>query len=282
MEFLKSKKILVALILAILVIGSFAYLQLRESRDSGDIQDSGYTNVSSFEANEMINSDNIAILDVRSQSEYEKAHIPNAIVFPLQKLDDNSPNLSKRQKILVYGDGQESSTACEELVKKGYENVHNLEGGISAWIENDYEIIKPSVKETVKIEEGDIAPNFKLKVDGDVFSLIDHQEDIILLDFLSAHCGACKTEVDELKKISNDYPKLTILSIGKDNVALQQLKDEKNAGWSFVANQALFEDYGVETYPTIFIIGEGNVVKFKHPGVASYGEISNELEDLGL
>ncbi len=270
-------KKLIPIILAILVIGSVAYLQIRNT------QNLEYTNISPEEAKEMINSDNIVILDVRTKSEYDKSHLPNTTLYPLQKLENNTLNLSKKQKIIVVCKiGYRSSKASKELVERGYQNVYNLEGGITAWIENGYKVIKTSEEEKSEIKVGNIAPNFKLEMGENTFSLNDHQENIILLDFLSAQCHPCRMEVEELKKISENYPKLIILSIGTDNYELKQLKNEKNADWPFVANRDLLENYGVESYPTIFIIGRNGFVKFRHVGHISYGGLSNELENLGL
>lgn len=270
-------KKLIPIILGVLVIGSVAYLQVR------DTQNLEYTNISPEEAKEMIDSDNIVILDVRTKSEYDKSHLPNTTLYPLQKLENNTLNLSKKQKIIVVCKiGYRSSKASKELVKRGYKNVYNLEGGLTAWVENGYKVIKPSEEEKSEIKVGNIAPNFKLEMGENTFSLNDHQENIILLDFLSAQCEACRREVEELKKISENYPKLIILSIGIDDYALKQLKNEKNADWPFVENRDVLENYGVEVFPTIFIIGRSGVVRFKHRGFLSYGEISNELENLEL
>ena len=75
------------------------------------------------------------ILDVRTQEEYDKQHIPNAILLPIDEI--RKGNLSvlpdKKQKILVYClTGRRAEDASDMLAKLGYINVINF-GGIVDW-----------------------------------------------------------------------------------------------------------------------------------------------------
>ena len=75
------------------------------------------------------------ILDVRTQEEYDKQHIPNAILLPIDEI--RKGNLSvlpdKKQKILVYcWTGRRAEDASDMLTKLGYINVINF-GGIVDW-----------------------------------------------------------------------------------------------------------------------------------------------------
>ncbi len=275
MKFSKRTLILILAILGLVATGSVIYLQTTESKSLE------YSNVTPQKAKEMINTDNIVILDVRTRSEFENSHIPDAILFPLKKIENSSLGFSKNQKILVVcKTGYRSSIFAEKLVKRGYENVYNLQGGITGWVEDGFEVISTPEDKEKKIAPGSVAPDFDLNINGNIFSLNNHREDILLLDFLFAQCQPCIQEVEELKKIRENYPNLIILSIGTDNYELEQLKDEENANWPFIASPDVQLDYGVETYPTIFIIGDNNVVRYKHEGLIFYSEISNELENL--
>ena len=76
------------------------------------------------------------ILDVRRQDEFDSGHIPGAICYPNESIDEKiSETLKdKKQKILVYcRSGRRSTEAAEKLVKMGYENVYDF-GGIIDWI----------------------------------------------------------------------------------------------------------------------------------------------------
>ena len=75
------------------------------------------------------------ILDVRTQEEYETAHIPGAICIPNETIGTGDiPQLpDKDQLILVYcRSGNRSKQASEKLAKQGYANIVEF-GGINSW-----------------------------------------------------------------------------------------------------------------------------------------------------
>ena len=75
------------------------------------------------------------ILDVRTQEEYETAHIPGAICIPNEIIGtEDIPELpDKEQLILVYcRSGNRSKQASEKLAKQGYTNIIEF-GGINSW-----------------------------------------------------------------------------------------------------------------------------------------------------
>jgi rhodanese-related sulfurtransferase len=74
------------------------------------------------------------ILDVRTQKEYVKGHIPGAIHVPLADIGDKIKKLKKDKELLVYCDnGNRSIWAIKRLMGKGYKNLCNLKGGYRAW-----------------------------------------------------------------------------------------------------------------------------------------------------
>ncbi len=75
------------------------------------------------------------ILDVRTQEEYDDAHIDGAILIPDYEIADKAESVlkDKDQLILVYcRSGRRSKNAAEALVKLGYTNVKEF-GGIIDW-----------------------------------------------------------------------------------------------------------------------------------------------------
>jgi rhodanese-related sulfurtransferase len=89
------------------------------------------------EAEEIINSQNVVVLDVRSRAEYEPGHIAGAKLMPVSEfLEDRIDGLDKDKTIIVYcGSGGRSEKACEILVQHGFKNVYNMLGGITTWID---------------------------------------------------------------------------------------------------------------------------------------------------
>ena len=95
-----------------------------------------YRQVSPEEAAAMMEEEtDYIILDVRTQEEYETAHIPGAICIPNETIGTGDiPELpDKDQLILVYcRSGNRSKQASEKLAKQGYTNIVEF-GGINSW-----------------------------------------------------------------------------------------------------------------------------------------------------
>ena len=82
----------------------------------------------------------IVILDVRTQEEFDLGHIKNAILIPDFEIEDTAEDilLDKNQLILVYcRSGRRSKLAASDLSAMGYKNVKEF-GGIIVW---PYEIV---------------------------------------------------------------------------------------------------------------------------------------------
>ncbi|MCL2190031.1 MAG: rhodanese-like domain-containing protein [Defluviitaleaceae bacterium] len=75
------------------------------------------------------------ILDVRSLAEYKTGHIRNAILLPVDEIEEKARELlpNKDALIMVYcRSGIRSHTAAMQLVDMGYTDVYDF-GGILDW-----------------------------------------------------------------------------------------------------------------------------------------------------
>ena len=73
------------------------------------------------------------LLDIRTEEEFEEAHIENSINIPLQSLLYNIDELQDydEKDIVVYcRSGHRSITACNLLSMEGFNKIYNLEKGI--------------------------------------------------------------------------------------------------------------------------------------------------------
>lgn len=96
---------------------------------------SGFSQIGTAEATRLINDDAL-VLDVREDKEWAAGHIPNAKHIPLGQLSKRLAELEKyKGKPIVVScrSGHRSASACRTLKKNGYEQAHNLAGGIIAW-----------------------------------------------------------------------------------------------------------------------------------------------------
>lgn len=95
-----------------------------------------YMNITPETAKQIMDaSKDYVILDVRTQEEFDQAHIPGAILIPNDQISAEAERvlMDKNQLILVYcRSGRRSKLAAEELVKLGYTNIKEF-GGIIDW-----------------------------------------------------------------------------------------------------------------------------------------------------
>lgn len=85
------------------------------------------------------------ILDVRTPEEWSEGTIKDAVKMNYH--DDNFAEqvegLDKTAPIYVYcKSGRRSSGAADILKEKGFAKVYNLDGGITSWRENGFEVVK--------------------------------------------------------------------------------------------------------------------------------------------
>ena len=95
---------------------------------------SQYKRITSKEAQSMM-SDDVMILDVRTQEEFDGGHIRNAILLPYDEIGERAESVIKDKNltVLVYcRTGRRSEIAARELIDMGYTNVFDF-GGIVNW-----------------------------------------------------------------------------------------------------------------------------------------------------
>ena len=80
-------------------------------------------------------ADRATVLDVRSQPEWNEAHVPGALHVPLAELEARMSELRGRQPLVTYcQSGARSATAASLLRASGITDVTNAEGGFDAWL----------------------------------------------------------------------------------------------------------------------------------------------------
>ena len=102
----------------------------------GNAADGSYQQITQEEAKEMMDSQEVIILDVREQGEYDSGHIPGAVLLPVGTIDETTAAEvipEKDSTVLVYcRSGNRSKTASSTLAELGYTNIYEF-GGINTW-----------------------------------------------------------------------------------------------------------------------------------------------------
>jgi rhodanese-related sulfurtransferase len=87
-------------------------------------------------ATDLINRRDALVVDVRPAADFAGGHIINAVNIPMNGFSKQIATLQKhkdRPILVTCRSGSQSSAACSQLRKEGFEEVHNLRGGVMAW-----------------------------------------------------------------------------------------------------------------------------------------------------
>ncbi|MFN4263474.1 MAG: rhodanese-like domain-containing protein [Thioalkalivibrionaceae bacterium] len=127
-DFLSRHPILTGALIAIIAL--IVYTEFRRLTKK-------FKDVSPSEAVRVVNQDGALVLDVREDSELRSGRIGGARHIPIGQLGKRIDELErfKTKPALVYcRSGARSTMAAQQLVKAGFQDVHNLSGGIQAWM----------------------------------------------------------------------------------------------------------------------------------------------------
>lgn len=85
------------------------------------------------------------LIDVREESEWAEGHLPNSIHLGkgiIERDIEARVSDANAEVVLYCGGGYRSALAAEALMKMGYRNVISMDGGIRAWREAGYPVVK--------------------------------------------------------------------------------------------------------------------------------------------
>ncbi|MCP5468643.1 MAG: rhodanese-like domain-containing protein [Deltaproteobacteria bacterium] len=83
------------------------------------------------------------LLDVRNPDEHQLNHIEGAVHIPLDHVENKSHEIPRNCMVYVYcRSGNRSRQAVERLQAMGFENLINVEGGISQYQKSGGEVLR--------------------------------------------------------------------------------------------------------------------------------------------
>ena len=134
--------LLFAALAASLALLSGCALSKAKADTAEDMADkAAYHKISAEEAYEMMASQEVVVVDVRTQEEYDGGHIESAVLVPDESIGSEMPEAlpDKEATLLIYcRSGRRSKEAAQKLLELGYQNVYDF-GGIIDW---PYEQVK--------------------------------------------------------------------------------------------------------------------------------------------
>lgn len=85
----------------------------------------------------------VYLLDVREQWEYDEGHIPGVTLMPMAEVSNRLNEIpTDKQVIVTCRSGNRSGQVADFLRQNGFDNIHNMEGGILAWEQAGYEVVR--------------------------------------------------------------------------------------------------------------------------------------------
>lgn len=123
--------------------------------------------------------------------------------------------------------------------------------------------------------------------DAERLRLEDLRGQVVLLDFWASWCGPCADAVPKLNALQERYGERGLKVVGVNVEALPRKilsRAAASLGQRFESIQdsrgTLQAAYGVDGFPTLFVIDREGVVREVYEGVASESEIASEILSL--
>jgi rhodanese-related sulfurtransferase len=92
---------------------------------------------------EIKDREDVFLLDVREQWEYDEGHIPGVTLLPMGEVPARLDEIPTDKEVIVTcRSGNRSGQVTDYLRQNGFDNVHNMQGGIVAWDEAGYEVAR--------------------------------------------------------------------------------------------------------------------------------------------
>jgi peroxiredoxin len=123
---------------------------------------------------------------------------------------------------------------------------------------------------SARIPRGKPAPQFSVeRLTGGTVTLADYKGKAVMVAFWGTWCPPCREELPGLVKLADEYQSkgATLLAINdynEDAANMPAFVKEQLPGlrpYAAAGNEKTFETYGVDTFPTLYVIDpHGNVV----------------------
>ncbi|KXJ98001.1 MAG: Rhodanese-related sulfurtransferase [Acidobacteria bacterium OLB17] len=104
--------------------------------------------ISVHAVNEMLDAGGeCQVIDVREFSEFNSERIADAQLMPLSNFERHADEIDHSRPVyLMCRSGNRAKQAAEKLMRKGFTDVHVVDGGMAAWASADLPVIKGESK----------------------------------------------------------------------------------------------------------------------------------------
>lgn len=258
----------------------------------------------------MDSGDPVVILDVRTQEEYDEAHIENAVLLPNEDIGTEPPALlpDLNAELLIYcRSGNRSRQAAEKLLAMGYTQVYDF-GGIKDWPYDTVSSVPGAAEPSAPVQApaqdgaaktGVLSTFTSIDLDGNaVDATVFSGKQLTMVNIWATFCGPCLREMPELGELNQEYADQGFQIIGipvdtldrkgdlsEDMIALaQDIVSKTGADYLHILpsdslNKAKLNQ--VTAVPeTIFVNEDGEQVGESYLGARSKKDWANIIETL--
>ena len=214
---------------------------------------SNYKNITTEDANSILESENAIILDVRTKDEASHGYIPNAtfIDYYANDFDNKVKLINKNTTIYVYcKSGGRSSKVVEKMSKMGFIDVYNLDGGFMRWKKANLPFNIESLS-NYKSEENIFTQTY---IDSILFNNSN-----VLLYISTKWCMPCKKMEPVIDKVDVNL---------KDKVLVLRLDPDDNP---FITKK-----YDILSIPT-YVLYKNNLEVWRKNGIIAYSELVKNI-----
>jgi thiol-disulfide isomerase/thioredoxin len=109
---------------------------------------------------------------------------------------------------------------------------------------------------------------------------------IVLIDCFATWCQPCIIEFDHLKEVNDKYDgsEVVVVSVGSsgDSVTgLRQFRKDYNMDWLVARDTVgVFNEYSVESIPTLVILDQNGNTHYRNVGVTDASTLMNKIDEL--
>jgi rhodanese-related sulfurtransferase len=104
---------------------------------------SGPSSLEPSAATLLYNREDALFVDVRTEADYRKTHLPGAVHLPASGLEQGLEKLKRHQgkPIIVYcNTGMQTGRVAAQLKKHGFDRVYQLRGGLTSWQDGGFPV----------------------------------------------------------------------------------------------------------------------------------------------
>ncbi len=97
--------------------------------------------------NQLLETGECQVVDVREFSEFNSARIAEAQLMPLSNFEKHADEIDHSKPVyLMCRSGNRAKQAAEKLAKRGFTDIHVVEGGMAAWASANLPIVNGESK----------------------------------------------------------------------------------------------------------------------------------------